>query len=976
MSETSEKTPEWLVLLENKKKRHNRLAHEIGAGAPCLSCGDSCPGLDLHFWRKLCRNCKCKKEEHDVKDDEGYEQFEILLGPASKKRKRGACLNIKVPGVDNAKTVKSAEVAFDWVPPNVSDDVAVEYMKQLPTAKLPISGSDGALYRRQQLERQVPIHDLDASRCHNLTPQEVEGLKKYLDNLKSNVVGQGRVTKVPLLHADVRWASEAFGQKSLPASHSADSIRGIPPSAFSAPRPFHPAVPRMPADTEDEDFPPPPPPLPNTMPPNLKKPSNFAPSWKPYHNPESQTSYSEALPGKPYTSSGFERAGPTDRLSQKGNSQQSASVGHQQFGTLPGESVSSLPADASVSHTLHPESHTAYSDVVPGKPSFASAKHHRSGSGVADPVSQRGQQQGDVGHQRYDVEHQHYGLMPENTAATLPADATFAHTVHPDYHTVYSESVPGKHSALSPEYRRTGLRVVDPVSPKQQSEWMEGMSTKRSESIPGYNVLSSPADATVSLATHPMIMSVSTNVPGVSPAMVATSLSQSCGAREGFKNESVPHNKNTGTLHAGVVAGSRYPSGQECYQNACPDKLPYNEPVKQWVGKDIPQEGNLGYSMHPAEKEDIYSQQPGALLQSDTVNIKSPVSRTQLGNSEGTSSLLGHKPYYMSHPVESTSCEPIAARNAGSSHWEVGVNNLSPGKTVPTKHIPGESHGDAHRQQKGRFADTVGTGHDPFGMPEALPAKSSIYSSLGPHGETVFSEGVPTDALPKSALAMQQHRHDAELGELSSHMAEMKTDDTPAVQQPQFNCKECKGAIQAGDVAVFADRAGEDVAWHPSCFVCTTCKELLVDLIYFFNKGQVYCGRHYAELLKIPRCFACDELIFVNEYTMAEGQAFHVKHFCCYECDIPLGGMKYVPVDGQPVCLDCFQEKYGKSCHACGKKIGASDQRVSWNELHWHVSGDCFSCFSCHKSLLGGRFAVKKNQPFCSKECVLASGIL
>ncbi|XP_047097493.1 testin isoform X4 [Schistocerca piceifrons] len=763
MSETSEKTPEWLVLLENKKKRHNRLAHEIGAGAPCLSCGDSCPGLDLHFWRKLCRNCKCKKEEHDVKDDEGYEQFEILLGPASKKRKRGACLNIKVPGVDNAKTVKSAEVAFDWVPPNVSDDVAVEYMKQLPTAKLPISGSDGALYRRQQLERQVPIHDLDASRCHNLTPQEVEGLKKYLDNLKSNVVGQGRVTKVPLLHADVRWASEAFGQKSLPASHSADSIRGIPPSAFSAPRPFHPAVPRMPADTEDEDFPPPPPPLPNTMPPNLKKPSNFAPSWKPYHNPESQTSYSEALPGKPYTSSGFERAGPTDRLSQKGNSQQSASVGHQQFGTLPGESVSSLPADASVSHTLHPESHTAYSDVVPGKPSFASAKHHRSGSGVADPVSQRGQQQGDVGHQRYDVEHQHYGLMPENTAATLPADATFAHTVHPDYHTVYSESVPGKHSALSPEYRRTGLR---------------------------------------------------------------------------------------------------------------------------------------------------------------------------------------------------------------------GVNNLSPGKTVPTKHIPGESHGDAHRQQKGRFADTVGTGHDPFGMPEALPAKSSIYSSLGPHGETVFSEGVPTDALPKSALAMQQHRHDAELGELSSHMAEMKTDDTPAVQQPQFNCKECKGAIQAGDVAVFADRAGEDVAWHPSCFVCTTCKELLVDLIYFFNKGQVYCGRHYAELLKIPRCFACDELIFVNEYTMAEGQAFHVKHFCCYECDIPLGGMKYVPVDGQPVCLDCFQEKYGKSCHACGKKIGASDQRVSWNELHWHVSGDCFSCFSCHKSLLGGRFAVKKNQPFCSKECVLASGIL
>jgi hypothetical protein len=33
-----------------------------------------------------------------------------------------------------------------------------------------------------------------------------------------------------------------------------------------------------------------------------------------------------------------------------------------------------------------------------------------------------------------------------------------------------------------------------------------------------------------------------------------------------------------------------------------------------------------------------------------------------------------------------------------------------------------------------------------------------------------------------------------------------------------------------------------------------------VDLIYFYHKGEVYCGRHYAELLNIPRCIACDEV--------------------------------------------------------------------------------------------------------------------
>lgn len=51
---------------------------------------------------------------------------------------------------------------------------AAEYMQQLPAGKLPISGSDGALYRRQQLEKQVPLHDLNSNLCHNLTQDEVK----------------------------------------------------------------------------------------------------------------------------------------------------------------------------------------------------------------------------------------------------------------------------------------------------------------------------------------------------------------------------------------------------------------------------------------------------------------------------------------------------------------------------------------------------------------------------------------------------------------------------------------------------------------------------------------------------------------------------------------------------------------------------------------------------------------------------------
>ena len=70
---------------------------------------------------------------------------------------------------------------------------------------------------------------------------------------------------------------------------------------------------------------------------------------------------------------------------------------------------------------------------------------------------------------------------------------------------------------------------------------------------------------------------------------------------------------------------------------------------------------------------------------------------------------------------------------------------------------------------------------------------------------------------------------------------------------------QCGESLVAGELAVFAGRAGADAAWHPACFVCVVCLELLVDLIYFYRDADVYCGRHHAETLK-PRCVDCDEV--------------------------------------------------------------------------------------------------------------------
>ncbi|GFQ92025.1 protein prickle, partial [Trichonephila clavata] len=63
-------------------------------------------------------------------------------------------------------------------------------------------------------------------------------------------------------------------------------------------------------------------------------------------------------------------------------------------------------------------------------------------------------------------------------------------------------------------------------------------------------------------------------------------------------------------------------------------------------------------------------------------------------------------------------------------------------------------------------------------------------------------------------------------------------------------------------------------------------------------------------------------IIFADECTEAEGRAWHMRHFCCFECDRQLGGERYVMRDGRPFCLHCFDATFAEYCDACGDPMG------------------------------------------------------
>ncbi|XP_037944175.1 protein espinas-like [Teleopsis dalmanni] len=179
---------------------------------------------------------------------------------------------------------------------------------------------------------------------------------------------------------------------------------------------------------------------------------------------------------------------------------------------------------------------------------------------------------------------------------------------------------------------------------------------------------------------------------------------------------------------------------------------------------------------------------------------------------------------------------------------------------------------------------------------------------------------------------------------------------------------ECDDHLSSGDIVVFAQRLGSHVCWHPGCFVCCVCKELLVDLIYFHRDGNLYCGRHHAETQK-PRCSACDEIIFSDECTEAEGRTWHMKHFACLECEQQLGGQRYIMREGKPYCLSCFDSMFAEYCDYCGEVIGVDQGQMSHDGQHWHATDQCFSCCTCRCSLLGRPFLPRRGTIYCSIAC-------
>ncbi|XP_011312452.1 zinc finger protein 845 isoform X3 [Fopius arisanus] len=237
---------------------------------------------------------------------------------------------------------------------------------------------------------------------------------------------------------------------------------------------------------------------------------------------------------------------------------------------------------------------------------------------------------------------------------------------------------------------------------------------------------------------------------------------------------------------------------------------------------------------------------------------------------------------------------------------------------------------------------------------------------LGTQGERHRDRQLSTQ-LPKQDLARAYCRHldpqhSASADDFMAARNEIALDigTVQEVFERNQECGACHEPLKYGSLVVMASKRGQ--LYHPVCFKCTHCDELLVDLAYCVHDDTLYCERHYAEELK-PRCAACDELIFSGEYTKAMNKDWHSGHFCCWQCDESLTGQRYVLRDEHPYCIKCYESIFANGCEECNKIIGIDSKDLSYKDKHWHEA--CFLCHKCRVSLVDKQFGSKVDKIYC-----------
>lgn len=952
---------------------------------------------------------------------------------------------------------KKDELELDWVPKGHNETID-KYLKTIPSDQLPVKGSQAAQDRKQQLQKQIPIHDIDPALCHELTEDELNKMNEYIAHVKQSSVGVGQIVSLSsiikgnlhMLNPQEAAIIASRYAKGIPLSEivklqsqsRAELLKqhglqeNLQKLSMNEPSSNQNAVGHQkvydknnPGYVDNDSQLHVDPHYSNPLEPNRRNPSAFVPYntssiSKPgglYNNSQSsqQPQYAYTLPhlaknipeklnilGQnsdtvntnnpnyasvlPHMAKTISRGVTPQETFSEDISMQNPNYTNQfrsiSKGLNPNEQMqgtNQLSRDALHDPTRHALKNVTYEplyqeDIILGDPKYANSPnnvHTEHGSRTfTDPSTGKDVRGHDAEQVIYsDILHPDAHMKQANSGyLQSETGESTGNLIRPNK--PLPNYSPGKHNiyqdqqlprTLPKNVKDLAFSTYDPTNltaGEMQKDRYQELRLPEDPYLANQNVTKQIIHGIPKPVVGENLFSdrglKPPNIP--QPPIPGQNSSEHWPSKDIRDDHGYPAQKETGAHQNYSVGGqdASYPDQREIgahpnYLDGRKDALYKNPTVPQ---QHIPGQKSSGHHPTHGVREDHPSYSGGrqdAFYPGQREIGANPIS-SRGGQDHFYPGQKEIEPYAnysderkgVSYPAQTSYPEMISGQQLSKLHpsnikedyshpkqGEMGINmGKKPGRSVPGKKLSElyPSNFDINEDYLHPSQVEIG-GIQDIDYPEIKAAT---------HGTNDFYEDYSPDSIREI-------------------LNNIKLPD----------CHYCKKPFEENEFAVTIDRA--NVLFHAECFRCAGCNQILADNVYFYNKetDNIYCGRDYAKVRGFPRCKACDELIFTKEYCLAENATFHLKHFCCYECDTPLAGQDYVLEDEMPYCIPCFEQSKANKCSTCERVIKPDETGCALKGIHFHATDDCFSCKVCRKPLMGQKFLLKNEKLYCSHQC-------
>jgi len=135
--------------------------------------------------------------------------------------------------------------------------------------------------------------------------------------------------------------------------------------------------------------------------------------------------------------------------------------------------------------------------------------------------------------------------------------------------------------------------------------------------------------------------------------------------------------------------------------------------------------------------------------------------------------------------------------------------------------------------------------------------------------------------------------------------------------------------------------------YHIKCFNCSVCSKSIHGVQFYNSNDKLFCQDCY--LSSLEKCCVCDKVI-TEKILRANGKAYHPECFACCVCGTLLEGKPFTTDDdGNIYAVDCYYEKHGVRCDACGKAITPEEGKEEALRIVALGKNFCVKCYKCEK---------------------------